>query len=48
MGSEEKVEEALKQLVRLGRLKPGANVVVVSSIQSGEQLVDTIQMRVAK
>ncbi|MGV3773652.1 MAG: pyruvate kinase [Verrucomicrobiales bacterium] len=45
---EDRINEAIANLVKRGHLKGGANVVVVSSIESGEQHVDTIQLRLVK
>ena len=39
------IELALKTLLEKGRLRPGNTVVVVSSINSGDQIVDAVQMR---
>jgi pyruvate kinase len=42
---EQTVESALRWLVEQGRLRPGNNVVVISAISAGEQIVDVVEMR---
>lgn len=43
---EETIEHALKSMVQNGELQSGNQVVVISSITAGEQLVDVVEMRV--
>lgn len=43
---EETIELALKSMVKAGELQSGNQVVVISSITAGEQLVDVVEMRV--
>lgn len=42
---EEKITQALLELVQKGDLRKGDHIVIVSSIVAGEQHIDTIQMR---
>jgi pyruvate kinase len=39
------IETALKNLVRQGRLLPGATVVIIGAISVGTEIVDAVQMR---
>jgi pyruvate kinase len=43
--SEPLIGEALKQLIRANRLKPGDQIVIISSIAIGDSHADAIQMR---
>lgn len=42
---EQTVESALSWLVEQGRLRPGNNVVIITAISAGEQIVDVVEMR---
>ena len=42
---EETIERALKMMVKDGQLSTGNQVVIISSITGGEQLVDVVEMR---
>jgi pyruvate kinase len=39
------IETALKGLVEMGRLQPGATVVIIGAISVGTEIVDAVQMR---
>jgi pyruvate kinase len=43
---ENTIEMALKDLLQQGQIHSGATVVIISSILSGDQIVDAVQMRV--
>jgi pyruvate kinase len=42
---ETNIDTGLRMLVGNGRLSPGDVIVIISSITSGEQIVDAVQMR---
>jgi pyruvate kinase len=43
---EQTVESVLRWLVEQGRLRQGNNVVIITAISAGEQIVDVVEMRV--
>ena len=45
---EQTVESALGWLVEQGRLRHGNNVVVITAISAGEQIVDVVEMRTVR
>lgn len=43
---EETIEDALQFMVEKGHLHPGSQVVIISSISAGDQIIDVVEMRI--